>query len=42
MTQLRNNLAVAQKKLKGEIEWENWETKEGIENYIRELEEKLK
>ena len=32
---------IAEQKLKGELTWESWETKEGLEKWIKELEEKL-
>ena len=33
-------MEIAQKKKKGEIPWESWETNEGLDNWIKELEGK--
>ncbi|MCE8162884.1 MAG: protein kinase [Candidatus Moeniiplasma glomeromycotorum] len=40
-TELQNQLQLAYSKKSGQIAWENWETLEGLENWIKELEQKI-
>jgi hypothetical protein len=42
LTELQTALQLANNKLQGKAEWESWETKEGLEKHIEELEEKIK
>ena len=42
LTELQQALEIATKKLAGELPWEDWETKEGLTNYLQELTQQIK
>ena len=42
LAELQTAWQLAQAKLQGKIPWEDWETKEGLTNYLQELTQQIK